>query len=103
MKTNFLAKLITIIFLTLTPIINLLANDRLAGPIDFIESPTSRATGGLFTIDTDYAMSPTYYKEIDDLGYEEIPDMVYENWLQYIEKQKLTSEKNRTLLLNEIK
>ncbi|MDR1113020.1 MAG: hypothetical protein LBL18_04590 [Bacteroidales bacterium] len=43
------------------------------------------------------------YREIDDLGYEEIPDVIYENWLQYVEKQKLVSDKNRTVLLNEIR
>ena len=44
-----------------------------------------------------------YYKEIDDLGYEELPDEIYEKWLEYIEKQKLISDKNRTMLLNEIR
>ena len=44
-----------------------------------------------------------YYKEIDDLGYEETPDVIYENWLQYIEKQKLVSDRNRTIILNEIR
>ena len=44
-----------------------------------------------------------YYKEIDDLGYEELPDEIYEKWLEYVEKQKLISDKNRTILLNEIR
>jgi len=44
-----------------------------------------------------------YYKKIDDLGYEELPDEIYEKWLEYIEKQKLISDKNRTILLNEIR
>jgi hypothetical protein len=44
-----------------------------------------------------------YYQEIDNLGYEKTPDIIYENWLQYIEEQKLISDKNRTMILNEIK
>jgi hypothetical protein len=44
-----------------------------------------------------------YYKEIDDLGYEELPNEIYEKWLEYVEKQKLISDKNRTILLNEIR
>jgi hypothetical protein len=44
-----------------------------------------------------------YYKKIDDLGYEDTPDIIYEKWLEYVEKQKLISDKNRTMLLNEIR
>ena len=44
-----------------------------------------------------------YYKKIDDLGYEETPDIIYEKWLEYVEKQKQISDKNRTILLNEIR
>ena len=44
-----------------------------------------------------------YYKKIDDLGYEETPDVIYEKWLEYVEKQKQISDKNRIILLNEIR
>ena len=44
-----------------------------------------------------------YYEEIDNLGYEEIPSIIYEHWLQSIEKQKIESEKNKTILLDVIK
>jgi len=48
-------------------------------------------------------MLNVYYKEIDDLGYEELPDVIYEKWLEHVERQKLISDKNRTILLNEIR
>ena len=41
-----------------------------------------------------------YYEEIDGLGYEKTPDMIYEIWLEHIEKQKIESEKNKTILLD---
>ena len=42
------------------------------------------------------------YKQIDDLGYEEMPPEIYSDWLRHISKQKENHENNRTLLLNEI-
>ena len=44
-----------------------------------------------------------YYEEIDNLGYEETPDVIYEHWLQSIEKQKIESEKNKIILLDAIR
>ena len=43
------------------------------------------------------------YKKIDDSGYEEFPDELYARWLEHIARQKEQSEKNRTLILNEIR
>lgn len=43
------------------------------------------------------------YRKIDDLGYEELPDNIYAKWLDYIAKQKEKLERNRTVLLNEIR
>jgi len=37
------------------------------------------------------------------LGYEETPDVIYEHWLQSIEKQKIESEKNKIILLDAIR
>ena len=42
------------------------------------------------------------YKQIDALGYEEMPPEIYSDWLRHISKQKENHENNRTLLLNEI-
>ena len=42
------------------------------------------------------------YKQIDDLGYEEMPPEIYADWLRHISKQKENHENNRTLLSNEL-
>ena len=42
------------------------------------------------------------YKQIDALGYEEMPPEIYSDWLRHISKQKENHENNRTILLNEI-
>jgi len=41
------------------------AGDRLDGPVGFIESPASRATGGLFGTDSDDYLNSARYKDID--------------------------------------
>ncbi len=33
------------------------------------------------------------YKQIDDLGYEELPKGIYAKWLKHVEKLKKESEK----------
>ena len=43
------------------------------------------------------------YRQIDDLGYEDIPDNIYAKWLDYVAKQKEKSEQNKNVLLNEIR
>ena len=43
------------------------------------------------------------YKKIDESGYEELPDELYARWLEYIARQKEQSNKNRSLILNEIR
>jgi len=43
------------------------------------------------------------YKQIDDLGYEELPPTLYAKWLDYLAKQKEKNQNSKTMLLNEIK
>jgi hypothetical protein len=50
-----------------------------------------------------YEKMQALYKQIDDLGYEELPDDLYAVWLEYIAKQKEKSEQGKTLLLDEIR
>ena len=50
-----------------------------------------------------YEKMKELYQQIDDLGYEELPDALYAKWLDYIAKQKEISEQNKTLLQNEIR
>jgi hypothetical protein len=40
-------------------------------------------------------------KQIDDLGYEDLPASVYATWLSYIAKQKEKSEKQKSILINQ--
>jgi hypothetical protein len=43
------------------------------------------------------------YKQIDDLGYEELPTEIYANWLKYLASEKEKHQNKKTLLMNEIK
>ena len=43
------------------------------------------------------------YKQIDDLGYEELPPEIYAKWLDYLAKQKELHQNSKMMLLNEIK
>ena len=43
------------------------------------------------------------YKQIDDLGYEELPPEIYAKWLNYLAKQREKNQNSKTMLLNEIK
>jgi len=50
-----------------------------------------------------YEMMNELNRQIDDLGYEDLPDNIYAKWLNYIAKQKEKSEQNKDVLLNEIR
>jgi hypothetical protein len=52
---------------------------------------------------THYEKMHELYKQIDDLGFEELPDELYARWLEHIAKEKEMSEHNKILILNEIK
>jgi len=39
------------------------------------------------------------YRQIDDLGYEELPADLYARWLEHIEKEKSKSEKEKSIFL----
>lgn len=40
------------------------------------------------------------YKQIDDFGYEELPDDLYNRWLEYIESEKKKAEKQPSIFIN---
>lgn len=50
-----------------------------------------------------YERMQALYKEIDSLGYEELPASLYARWLDYIASQKAKSEKQQTVLTNGLK
>jgi hypothetical protein len=79
-------------------------NNVLINSANLLNIPDLQSFGYLQPFaDKTFEQLETYHKEIDDLGYEDTPKEIYENLLKYIEKQKLASEKNKTILLNEIK
>ena len=47
-----------------------------------------------------YEKMQELYKQIDDKGYEELPDGVYARWLDYIGKQKAKAENRKNVLTN---
>jgi len=47
-----------------------------------------------------FELMQAQYKEIDDMGYEELPDDLYARWLDYIEKEKEKSEKLPSIFIN---
>lgn len=47
-----------------------------------------------------FELMQAQYREIDDMGYEEFPDDLYANWLDYLEKEKQKSEKLPSIFLN---
>jgi hypothetical protein len=50
-----------------------------------------------------YEKMQKLYKQIDNLGYEEFPDELYEKWLDHIAKQKNKAEQQKSFLMDEIK
>jgi len=44
-----------------------------------------------------YENMQALYKQIDNLGYEPLPDEIYAKWLEYVAKQKEKAEKMNTL------
>ncbi|WP_296940709.1 hypothetical protein [uncultured Dysgonomonas sp.] len=40
-----------------------------------------------------FELMQDFYRQIDNLGYEELPEDLYARWLDYIEKEKAKSEK----------
>ncbi len=47
-----------------------------------------------------YLKMQEQYREIDATGYEEIPDALYERWLDYIAGEKEKSKKSNTLSIS---
>lgn len=47
-----------------------------------------------------YQLMQTQYREIDDMGYEELPDDLYARWMDYIEQEKKKSEKLPSIFIN---
>lgn len=45
-----------------------------------------------------FELMQAQYKEIDDLGYEDLPDDLYARWLEHIAKEKAKSEKRPVFL-----
>lgn len=41
----------------------------------------------------DEAMQALLYKQVDDLGYEKLPDRVYVDWLKHIDREKSKANK----------
>lgn len=46
-----------------------------------------------------YELMQDLYKQIDDLGYEELPVDLYARWLDYIAKEKEKSEKEKSIFI----
>jgi hypothetical protein len=46
-----------------------------------------------------YEKMQSLYKQIDDLGYEELPESTYAQWLEHIEKLKKESEKQEKMFI----
>jgi hypothetical protein len=46
-----------------------------------------------------FEMMQNLYKQIDDLGYEELPASLYVRWLEHIEREKSKSEKEKSIFL----
>jgi hypothetical protein len=50
-----------------------------------------------------YEKMQELYRQIDDLGYEELPDDLYAKWLEHIANKKEEEQNTNTLIINEIK
>ncbi len=47
-----------------------------------------------------YEKMQTLFSQIDNLGYEKLPDGIYARWLEHINKLKTQKDKRKTILLN---
>lgn len=47
-----------------------------------------------------YELMQARYREVDAMGYEELPNELYARWLDYIEKEKIKSEKLPSIFIN---
>lgn len=47
-----------------------------------------------------YEAMQSLYKQVDDLGYEELPDRIYADWLKYIDKEKAKANKLPSIFIN---
>lgn len=47
-----------------------------------------------------YEAMQALYKQVDDLGYEELPDRVYADWLKHIDREKAKANKLPSIFIN---
>jgi len=50
-----------------------------------------------------YEKMQALYKQIDGMGYEELPAAIYSKWLEYLDEQKEKSRKDNTIRINGLK